>query len=253
MGAADADAGIATRARRAQTRMRTREAILAVIGRAQPELENRTHLGEWPTRPTGGTTRARVTDDAEAARREVAHRGELRADVVECQRAADERGGVERAARDRVEQRRVVAHGHPVDAVQRQLARDHARHRHRRALVAGQQQPDLEVAPVAAEAEHRRGERLRGAERVDGDVGAAAGQRLDRRRRVLARRVDHLGGAQLPRPLELGRDRRRRPPRARRRRRRSSPPRARRRRIRAPPPTRPRRRGRARAAPPTRS
>ena len=60
---------------------------------------------------------------------------------------ADEPGRVQPPGRDRVEQRRVVAHGHAVHAGQLQLVRDHAAHRHGDAALVASSRPTCTWRP----------------------------------------------------------------------------------------------------------
>jgi hypothetical protein len=138
-----------------------------------------------------------VVDHRAAALGERAHRGELGAGVLERDRPADQPRRIDRAAGDRPQQRVVVADRHPVDAAQLQLVGDDAVHRQRDRPLAVDQQPDLDVAAALAQAADRAHTGRGAAERVERDVGAAAG-RVDHRLDGIARaRVDRLRRTEL--------------------------------------------------------
>ncbi len=105
---------------------------------------------------------------------------------------------------DRVEQRGVVAHGHPVHAGELELVRDHAAHRNRDAALVAEHQADLDVAAVLAQRADGRGARARAAERVERHVRAAGGGLEHRRGRLAAARVDRHLGPELARERQLG-------------------------------------------------
>ena len=137
--------------------------------------------------------------------------------------------GSQPAGGDQAEQLGVGVRGHAVAAEHLQLPADHPLHRHLRAPLRRRQQADLHVPAARAQAADRVRAGDRGAEGVERDVRAPAGQLGDRRRHVAAA-VHRVLGAELAGQRQRRRARRRRRPPGRR-----PPPRSARRTARRPP------------------